>query len=143
MTIRTPADRQPAAPSLVRLSSRRSTRTLRADRRIHLDRLARLDEAATESFDDQAATSALRNLLLEIDAALQRIDHSGVRECRHAPDRSRRSDCTPCPTQLAASAAPDTACSAAGRAVEPSDRPRCRRATTSAAPAGLAFFSTE
>jgi RNA polymerase-binding transcription factor DksA len=81
MTIGTPANRQPATPSLPLAELAAIRETLRADRRIHLDRLARLDEAATESFDDQAATSALRTLLLEIDAALQRIDHGGYGAC--------------------------------------------------------------
>ena len=82
MTIGTPADRPPTTPSLSRAELAAIRETLRADRRIHLDRLARLDEAGTESFDDQAATSALRNLLLEIDAALQRIDHGGYGDCK-------------------------------------------------------------
>lgn len=81
MTIRTPANPQPAIPSLTAAEIEAIREQLRADRRTHLDRVARLEEAGTDSFDDQAATSALRNLLLEIDAALQRIDHGGYGEC--------------------------------------------------------------
>jgi hypothetical protein len=56
--------------------------TLLDERRLHLERLAWLDEDRTESFDDRAATSALHSLLVDIDAALQRLEHGdyGQRE---------------------------------------------------------------
>jgi DnaK suppressor protein len=81
MTIDTPADHQPATASLTRAQVAAIRESLQTDRRAHLDRLARLDESGTESFDDQAATSALRNLLLEIDAALRRVDDGSYGEC--------------------------------------------------------------
>lgn len=55
--------------------------TLLAERTLHLERLAWLDEDGTDRFDDRAATAALRSLLLEIDAALQRLDHGGYGQC--------------------------------------------------------------
>jgi RNA polymerase-binding transcription factor DksA len=55
--------------------------TLQTDRTVHLERLAWLDEAGSDRFDDRAATAALRSLLLEIDAALQRLDHGGYGLC--------------------------------------------------------------
>jgi DnaK suppressor protein len=81
MNIGTPSDHQPTTAPLSRGELAAIRASLRADRRTHLDRLARLDEGGTDSFDDQAATSALRHLLLEIDAALQRVDHGTYGAC--------------------------------------------------------------
>ena len=81
MTLHTPPDHQPATTSLTAEEIAALREQLRADRRTHLDRVARLEEAGATSFDDQAATSALRNLLLEIDAALQRIDLGSYGGC--------------------------------------------------------------
>jgi RNA polymerase-binding transcription factor DksA len=55
---------------------------LLGERRVHLDRLAWLEDDGTHNFDDKSATSALRSLLIDIDAALQRLQDGTYGTCQ-------------------------------------------------------------